>query len=59
MDSHPADVVRVDGDVVVGSTLPPNTQLMTIPDYEYSYVRVNDVPVLVEPGTRRIVYVYE
>jgi hypothetical protein len=33
-------------------------QLQTIPDYQYSYVYVNGLPVLVEPATRRIVYIY-
>ncbi|MFK3776983.1 DUF1236 domain-containing protein [Agrobacterium sp. NPDC089420] len=59
MDEHPADTVTFDGDVVVGSTLPRDTRLVEIPDYQYRYVRVNDVPVLVEPSTHRIVYVYQ
>ncbi|MES5043893.1 DUF1236 domain-containing protein [Rhizobium nepotum] len=59
MDEHPADTITFDGDVVVGSTLPSDTRLVEIPDYQYRYVRVNDVPVLVEPSTHRIVYVYQ
>ncbi|MES5098739.1 DUF1236 domain-containing protein [Agrobacterium sp. BA1120] len=59
IDKHPARVVRVEGDVAIGETLPESAELVTIPDYEYSYVRVNDRRVLVEPSTRRIVYVYE
>jgi uncharacterized protein YraI len=58
MDEHPGDVVSIDGDVVIGATVPSDAPLATIPDYEYQYVRVNDVPVLVEPQTRRVVYVY-
>ena len=59
MDQHPGEVVQYDGTIAIGSTLPAGTQLGEIPDYEYRYVRVNDVPVLVEPRTRRVVYVYQ
>ncbi|KAA3500767.1 MULTISPECIES: DUF1236 domain-containing protein [Rhizobium/Agrobacterium group] len=59
MDEHPGDTVTFDGDVVVGTTLPSDTRLVEVPDYQYRYVRVNDVPVLVEPSTHRIVYVYQ
>ena len=43
--------------MVVGASLPETVELREIPDYEYRYVNVNNQPVLVEPGTRRIVYV--
>ncbi|MDH7801510.1 MULTISPECIES: DUF1236 domain-containing protein [unclassified Rhizobium] len=59
IDEHPAGTVTFDGDVVVGSTLPSDTRLVEVPNYQYRYVRVNDVPVLVEPSTHRIVYVYQ
>ncbi len=59
IDQHPAQVVRIDGDVAIGATIPASAELVSIPDYEYSYVRVNDRRVLVEPSTRRVVYVYE
>ena len=32
-------------------------ELREIPDYRYRYVYVNNQPALVDPGTRRIVYV--
>ncbi len=50
--------VYLDDEVVVGAGLPETVELRTIPDYEYRYVYVNGVPALVDPGTRRIVYVY-
>ncbi|HSO46927.1 MAG TPA: DUF1236 domain-containing protein [Rhizobiaceae bacterium] len=50
--------VYLDGEVVVGAGLPETVELRTIPDYQYRYVYVNGVPALVDPGTRRIVYVY-
>jgi len=33
--------------------------ISAVPNYRYSYVRINDRPILVDPGSRRIVYVYE
>jgi hypothetical protein len=29
-----------------------------VPDYDYEYAYVNNVPVLVEPSTRRVEYLY-
>jgi len=49
--------VYLDGEVAVGSTLPDTVELREVPDYEYRYVYVNERPVLVEPRSRRIVYV--
>jgi hypothetical protein len=55
--SNRVDPVYLEGEVVVGASLPETVVLREIPDYEYRYVNVNNQPVLVEPGTRRIVYV--
>jgi len=44
--------------VVVGASLPQTVVLNNVPDYRYQYVYVNDTPVLVDPLTRRIVYVF-
>lgn len=52
-----ADPVYLDGEVVVGAGVPETVTLQPIPDYEYRYVYVNQQPVLVDPQTRRIVYV--
>jgi uncharacterized protein YraI len=46
------------GDVVVGASLPQAVVLNNVPDYRYQYVYVNDTPVLVDPFTRQIVYVF-
>ncbi len=51
------DPVYLEGEVVVGAGLPETVELREIPDYEYRYVYVNGQPVLVEPESRRIVYV--
>lgn len=57
VSSNRIDPVYLDGEVVVGAGLPETVVLREIPDYEYRYVYVNGQPVLVEPGSRRIVYV--
>lgn len=49
--------VYLEGEVVAGAGLPPAVRLQPIPDYEYQYAYVNGVPVLVEPDTRRVVYI--
>lgn len=58
VQTNPAQTVRLGGDVVVGASVPNDVTFQEIPDYQYRYVRINDRPVLVDPGTRRIVYVY-
>ncbi len=55
--SNEFEPVYLDGEVVVGAGLPETVVLRDIPDYEYRYVYVNGQPVLVEPSSRRIVYV--
>lgn len=47
-----------EGNVMVGASLPQTVVLNNVPDYRYQYVYVNDMPVLVDPATRRIVYVF-
>ncbi|WP_440411538.1 DUF1236 domain-containing protein [Neorhizobium petrolearium] len=59
IEQHPTDPIRVRNEVVVGATLPPDVIIHEVPDYDYDYVVVNDRPVLVDPGTRRIVHIYE
>jgi len=55
--THRIDPVYLEGEVVAGAVLPDTVQLREIPDYNYRYVYVNNQPALVDPGTRRIVYV--
>ena len=56
--SHPVAPVYLNGEVVTGSGLPDNVPLSGVPGYDYEYAYVNRVPVLVEPSTRQVVYVY-
>lgn len=55
---HPAQPLYLNGEVVVGAELPPDVALQPVPEYDYEYAYVNRLPVLVQPSTRRIVYVY-
>jgi len=55
---QPVEPIYLDGEVVVGAGVPQAIELRQIPDYQYSYVNVNGQPVLVDPATRQIVYVY-
>lgn len=57
IEQNPADPVYLEGEVVVGAQLPDTVIVREVPDYEYRYVHVNGQPVLVEPDTRRIVYI--
>lgn len=55
---NPVEPVYLEGEVVLGATVPSSVAVQPIPEYEYEYVVVNNQPVLVEPSTRRIVYIY-
>ncbi|WP_295810557.1 DUF1236 domain-containing protein [uncultured Nitratireductor sp.] len=57
VETNTGDPVYLDGEVVVGAVVPETVEVREIPDYNYRYVYVNEQPVLVEPETRRIVYV--
>lgn len=55
---HPVQPVYLNGEVVEGAGLPQDVVLTPVPDQQYSYAYVNGVPVLVEPTTRRVTYIY-
>ena len=56
--SHPVAPVYFNGEVVEGVGLPQDVVLAPIPGSAYQYAYVNNVPVLVEPTTRRVEYLY-
>lgn len=56
---HPLQPVYLNGEVVAGAGLPPEVALAPVPGYQYQYAYVNGVPVLVEPQTREVAYVYQ
>jgi hypothetical protein len=50
--------VLVDGEVMIGATLPAAVPVYPIPASPYVYSYVNGQRVLVEPSVRKIVYVF-
>ncbi|MFN4274349.1 MAG: DUF1236 domain-containing protein [Aliihoeflea sp.] len=54
---NPGEPVYLEGEVVVGAQVPDTVEVREIPNHEYRYVYVNHQPVVVEPDTRRIVYI--
>ncbi len=56
--NHPVAPVYLNGEVVEGVGLPEDVAIAPVPDYDYDYAYVNNVPVLVEPTTRRVAYIY-
>ena len=56
--NNPLTPVTWPGQAVVGAALPRTVELQPVPNYRYQYVYVNDQPVLVDPITLRIVYVF-
>ncbi|MDO5657787.1 MAG: DUF1236 domain-containing protein [Paracoccus sp. (in: a-proteobacteria)] len=59
IEANPQEPVILDGEVVVGAGIPAEVTLYEIPDYaQYRYVVINNQPVLVDPESRQIVYIY-
>ena len=56
--SHPVAPVYLNGEVVEGVGLPEEVALTPVPGFDYQYAYINNVPVLVEPSTRRVKYIY-
>ena len=56
--SHPVPPVYLNGEVVEGAGLPEDVVLAPVPGSDYQYAYVNNAPVLVEPTTRRVDYIY-
>ena len=54
---QPVQQVFVDGEVMVGATLPAAVPVYPMPASPYVYSYVNGVRVLIEPAARKIVYV--
>jgi uncharacterized protein YraI len=53
---HEFEPYVLEGEVVLGATLPGTVQLSPVPDYEYRVAYVNQRRVLVDPATREVVY---
>ena len=58
MENRTESVV-LDGDLAVGTVVPETATIQTVPNSTVQYVYVNDRPVVVEPETRKVIYIYE
>ena len=56
--NHPIAPFYVNRELVEGAELPTNVAVAPVPGSDYEYAYVNDVPVLVEPQTRQVEYIY-
>ncbi|UWQ21013.1 DUF1236 domain-containing protein [Jannaschia sp. W003] len=54
---NPVEPIFIQGEPIVGATIPAEVELQTVPDTEFSYLYLNGQPVLVEPNERKIVYI--
>jgi hypothetical protein len=53
----PVAPVHVTGEIVVGAILPAELVLYEVPSSPYQYAVVNTATVLVEPASRKVVYI--
>ncbi len=57
---QPLASVKLPGvELNVGTALPDTVELHEVPDVKYRYVVVDNRTVLVDPGTRKIIKVYD
>ncbi len=57
---QPLASVKLPGvELNVGTALPDTVELHEVPNVQYRYVVIDNRPVLVDPGTRKIVKVYD
>jgi uncharacterized protein YraI len=56
--NHPVAPAYLNGEVVEGVGLPESVAITPVPGYDYEYAYVNNVPVLIDPATRRVEYLY-
>ncbi|MGI3167810.1 DUF1236 domain-containing protein [Pseudooceanicola sp. C21-150M6] len=57
VETNPVKPVIVDGDVVVGYLVPEDVVLTPVPETQYSYVYVEEQPVIVDAQTRQVVQI--
>jgi len=52
--------VTFEGEVLVGEPLPDTVTFVEVPKYkQYGYAFVNDRRVIIEPGTRKVIKIYD
>ena len=52
---NPPEPVYMDGEVIVGATVPRSVTFQTIPETQYGYMNINGVPVIVDSQSGQIV----
>lgn len=58
VEKHPVGPVVLEGPVETGAVIPEQVDIVAVPDSpEYGYIYVEDRPVLVDRGSRKIVWV--
>lgn len=58
VEQNPLDPVVVDTEIVTGAVLPQEIEVIELPDYPtYGYIYTESGPVLVERGTRTVIWV--
>ena len=55
--TNQTDPVYVNGEVVAGVVVPESVELNTIPNSDYTYAYLNNVPVLVDAENRTVVHI--
>ena len=55
--ANPVDTVYLEGEVVVGAVVPAEVASYEVPQPEYRYLTVNNLPVLIDPETGMIVQI--
>ena len=54
---NPVEPVYLTGEVAQGAGIPEEIEVYTVPESDYAYLNVNEIPVVVDPESRRIVRV--
>ncbi|MCF3639145.1 DUF1236 domain-containing protein [Rhizobium sp. TRM95111] len=58
IESNPVEPVMLEGPVATGTVIPEAVQIVDVPESpSYGYIYVDDRPVLVDRGTRQVIWV--
>jgi hypothetical protein len=58
VEANPIDPVTIDAEIVTGAVLPSEVEVIELPDYpSYGYIYTENGPVLVERGSRTVIWV--
>lgn len=57
IEQNPVEPVFVNGELIVGATVPTEVQSYQVPESDYQYVNLNGRYVLIQPDNREITYI--